>query len=101
MVQLMANRGYAVLQLNFRGSTGYGDAWRKAAHQAWGTVMHEDITAGAHWLVSQGIADPGTHVHRRLELWRLRGPDRRGEGTAPVPLCREHRRRLGHVAAGR
>jgi dipeptidyl aminopeptidase/acylaminoacyl peptidase len=59
LVQLMANRGYAVLQLNFRGSTGYGEAWRRAGHQAWGTVMHDDITAGAHWLVKQGIADPG------------------------------------------
>ncbi len=58
MVQVMASRGYAVLQLNFRGSTGYGDDWRKAGHQAWGTIMHDDITAGAHWLVSQGIADP-------------------------------------------
>jgi dipeptidyl aminopeptidase/acylaminoacyl peptidase len=58
LVQLMANRGYAVLQLNFRGSTGYGREWRRAGHQAWGTIMHEDITAGAHWLVSQGIADP-------------------------------------------
>jgi dipeptidyl aminopeptidase/acylaminoacyl peptidase len=58
MVQLMANRGYAVLQLNFRGSTGYGYDWRRAGNQAWGTIMHDDITAGAHWLVSQGIADP-------------------------------------------
>ena len=58
MVQVMASRGYAVLQLNFRGSTGYGEEWRKAGHQAWGTIMHDDITAGAHWLVSQGIADP-------------------------------------------
>jgi dienelactone hydrolase len=58
MVQLMANRGYAVLQTNFRGSTGYGEQWQRAGHQAWGTIMHEDITAGAHWLVSQGIADP-------------------------------------------
>jgi dipeptidyl aminopeptidase/acylaminoacyl peptidase len=59
MVQLMANRGYAVLQLNFRGSTGYGEDWLNAGHQAWGTVMHDDITAGAHWLIDQGIADPG------------------------------------------
>ena len=59
LVQLMANRGYAVLQLNFRGSAGYGWDWRQAGHQAWGTIMHDDITAGAHWLVSQGIADPG------------------------------------------
>jgi dipeptidyl aminopeptidase/acylaminoacyl peptidase len=58
MVQVMASRGYTVLQLNFRGSTGYGSEWRKAGHQAWGTIMHDDITAGAHWLVSQGIADP-------------------------------------------
>jgi dipeptidyl aminopeptidase/acylaminoacyl peptidase len=58
LVQLMANRGYAVLQLNFRGSTGYGEEWRQAGNQAWGTVMHDDITAGARWLVSQGIADP-------------------------------------------
>jgi dipeptidyl aminopeptidase/acylaminoacyl peptidase len=59
MVQVMANRGYAVLQVNFRGSTGYGEAWQKAGHQAWGTVMHDDITAGARWLIAQGIADPG------------------------------------------
>lgn len=58
IVQMLASRGYAVLQLNFRGSTGYGSAWRDAGHQAWGTVMHDDITAGAHWLLSEGIADP-------------------------------------------
>jgi dipeptidyl aminopeptidase/acylaminoacyl peptidase len=58
LVQLMANRGYAVLQLNFRGSTGYGEDWLDAGHQAWGTVMHDDITAGTHWLIDQGIADP-------------------------------------------
>ncbi|MGH8267557.1 MAG: alpha/beta hydrolase family protein, partial [Steroidobacteraceae bacterium] len=40
LVQVMANRGYAVLQLNFRGSTGYGEQWRDAGHQAWGTIMH-------------------------------------------------------------
>jgi dipeptidyl aminopeptidase/acylaminoacyl peptidase len=58
LVQVIASRGYAVLQLNFRGSTGYGVEWRDAGHQAWGTIMHEDITAGARWLVEQGIADP-------------------------------------------
>ncbi|HYL72339.1 MAG TPA: S9 family peptidase, partial [Candidatus Dormibacteraeota bacterium] len=58
LVQVLANRGYAVLQLNFRGSTGYGEQWREAGHQAWGTIMHEDITAGAHWLLDSGIADP-------------------------------------------
>ena len=58
LVQVIASRGYAVLQLNFRGSTGYGQEWRDAGHQAWGTIMHEDITAGARWLIAQGIADP-------------------------------------------
>ncbi len=58
LVQVIATRGYAVLQLNFRGSTGYGQQWREAGHQAWGTIMHEDITAGAHWLIDSGVADP-------------------------------------------
>jgi dipeptidyl aminopeptidase/acylaminoacyl peptidase len=58
LVQMIASRGYAVLQLNFRGSTGYGEQWRNAGHQAWGTIMHADITAGARWLIAQGIADP-------------------------------------------
>jgi dipeptidyl aminopeptidase/acylaminoacyl peptidase len=58
LVQVLASRGYAVLQLNFRGSTGYGSAWFDAGWQNWGTVMHDDITAGARWLISEGIADP-------------------------------------------
>lgn len=58
LVQLLASRGYAVIQVNFRGSTGYGKAWLDAGYQAWGTVMHEDITSAARWLVAQGIADP-------------------------------------------
>src|SRR5262249_31554645 len=43
---------------NFRGSSGYGEEWKDAGHQAWGTIMTDDITAGARWLISQGIADP-------------------------------------------
>ncbi len=58
LVQLLASRGYAVIQVNFRGSTGYGSAWLNAGFQGWGTVMHEDITSAARWLVEQGIADP-------------------------------------------
>jgi dienelactone hydrolase len=58
VVQLLASRGYAVLQLNFRGSTGYGSEWYDAGFQHWGTVMHDDITAGARWLISEGVADP-------------------------------------------
>jgi dipeptidyl aminopeptidase/acylaminoacyl peptidase len=58
LVQVLASRGYVVLQLNFRGSTGYGEQWRDAGHQAWGTIMHDDITAGAHWLIDSGLVDP-------------------------------------------
>ena len=57
-VQLLANRGYAVLQMNFRGSTGYGkEFWQKSFKQ-WGQAMQDDVTDGAHWLIDQGIADP-------------------------------------------
>ncbi len=57
-VQLLANRGYAVLQMNFRGSTGYGkEFWLKSVKQ-WGRNMQNDITDGVHWLIDKGIADP-------------------------------------------
>lgn len=58
-VQLLANRGYAVLQPNFRGSTGYGQDYLNAGNQEWGTgVMQHDITDGVQYLIDQGIADP-------------------------------------------
>ncbi|MCG8697679.1 MAG: S9 family peptidase [Bacteroidales bacterium] len=57
-VQFLANRGYAVLQMNFRGSTGYGkEFWLKSVKQ-WGRTMQDDITDGVNWLIDQGIADP-------------------------------------------
>lgn len=56
--QMLASRGYAVLQLNFRGSGGYGVPYLETARHGWGTLMISDITDGAHWAVSQGIADP-------------------------------------------
>jgi len=56
--QFFANRGFAVLQPNFRGSAGYGDAWfQKNGFQSWRTAIG-DVLAAGHWLVSQGIADP-------------------------------------------
>ncbi len=57
-VQFFANRGYAVLQVNFRGSTGYGRAFWEASFKKWGQEMQDDITDGTQWLVDQGIADP-------------------------------------------
>lgn len=57
-VQFLANRGYAVLQMNFRGSTGYGRKFWEASFKEWGRTMQNDITDGVQWLVQQGIADP-------------------------------------------
>ena len=57
--QFLANRGYAVLQPNFRGSTGYGKDFLNAGNREWGTgAMQHDLTDGAQWLIDEGIADP-------------------------------------------
>ena len=56
--QFLANRGIAVMQVNFRGSTGYGrDFWEKGFKQ-WGLNMQNDLTDAVNWLIEQGIADP-------------------------------------------
>jgi dipeptidyl aminopeptidase/acylaminoacyl peptidase len=57
LAQFFANRGYAVLQPNFRGSTGYGKKFLDAGNLEWGRKMQDDITWGVKHLVSQGIAD--------------------------------------------
>jgi len=57
-VQFLANRGYCVLQMNFRGSIGYGRQFWQASFGQWGLKMQDDITDGVQWLVAQGIADP-------------------------------------------
>ncbi|MCC5930109.1 MAG: S9 family peptidase [Cyclobacteriaceae bacterium] len=56
--QFWSNRGYAVLQMNFRGSTGYGKAFLDSGNLEWGDKMQDDITWGVKYLVEQGIADP-------------------------------------------
>jgi len=57
--QWLANRGYAVLQVNFRGSTGFGKAFLNAGNQEWGVgAMQHDLTDSVRWAVEQGIADP-------------------------------------------
>ena len=55
--QFLANRGAAVLQVNFRGSTGYGKAFWEAGFKQWGKGMQNDITDGVLWLIERGIAD--------------------------------------------
>ena len=56
--QFLANRGYAVLQMNFRGSTGFGRRFTEIAFGKWGQEMQDDITDGVNWLIGKGIADP-------------------------------------------
>jgi dipeptidyl aminopeptidase/acylaminoacyl peptidase len=57
-IQLLANRGYAALQINFRGSTGFGKKYLHAGDRQWGLEMQTDLTDGVKWAVDQGIADP-------------------------------------------
>lgn len=56
--QWLANRGYAVLQVNFRGSTGYGKDFLNAGNREWAAKMHNDLIDAVNWIVEQGIADP-------------------------------------------
>ena len=56
--QFLCNRGYAVFQMNFRGSTGYGRQFLEAGYGQWGLKMQDDITDGVCWLTDKGIADP-------------------------------------------
>jgi len=58
LAQFLANRGYAVLMPNFRGSTGYGKKFLNAGNREWGRKMQDDVTWGAKYLVDKGIADP-------------------------------------------
>jgi dipeptidyl aminopeptidase/acylaminoacyl peptidase len=57
-VQFLVNRGYAVLQMNFRGSVGFGRKFWQSSFKQWGRTMQDDITDGVNWLKEQGIADP-------------------------------------------
>ncbi len=56
--QWLANRGYAVLSVNFRGSTGFGKDFVNAGNREWGGKMHEDLIDAVDWAVREGIADP-------------------------------------------
>src|SRR5829696_7459923 len=56
--QWFANRGYACLQVNYRGSTGYGKAFLNAGNKEWGGKMHDDLVDAVGWAVEQGVADP-------------------------------------------
>jgi dipeptidyl aminopeptidase/acylaminoacyl peptidase len=57
LVQFLANRGFGILQMNFRGSTGYGRRFWEAGFKEWGQRMQDDITDGVKWLIDRGVAD--------------------------------------------
>ncbi|MCU0302509.1 MAG: S9 family peptidase [Thermoanaerobaculales bacterium] len=57
--QFFANRGYAVFQMNFRGSSGYGYDFLKSGLKGWGLQMQDDISDGLSWLIEEGVTDPG------------------------------------------
>jgi dipeptidyl aminopeptidase/acylaminoacyl peptidase len=65
-IQWLANRNYAVLQVNFRGSTGFGKAFTNAADREWGGKMHDDLIDAVNWAVAEGIADP-----RRVAIYGI------------------------------
>jgi dipeptidyl aminopeptidase/acylaminoacyl peptidase len=58
-VQFLASRGYAVLQVNFRGSGGYGRAYEQSGYRRMGLQMQDDLTDAVEWVVGKGFADPG------------------------------------------
>ena len=58
LVQMIANRGYAVLQVNYRGSTGYGKAFLNAGDREWAGKMHDDLIDAKRWAIAQGYSDP-------------------------------------------
>lgn len=57
-IQVLASRGYAVLQVNFRGSGNYGKRFEEAGYKQWGRSMQDDLTAATRWAIQQGYADP-------------------------------------------
>jgi dipeptidyl aminopeptidase/acylaminoacyl peptidase len=57
-IQFLASRGYAILQMNYRGSTGYGRNFWECSFKQWGKKMQDDISDGVNWLIAEGIADP-------------------------------------------
>jgi dipeptidyl aminopeptidase/acylaminoacyl peptidase len=58
LAQFLATRGYLVLQPQFRGSTGFGDAFRRAGYRQWGGLMQDDVTDGVRHFIADGTADP-------------------------------------------
>jgi dipeptidyl aminopeptidase/acylaminoacyl peptidase len=90
-VQLLASRGYAVLQLNYRGSGNYGRAFEHAGYKQWGGTMQDDLTDATRWAIQQGIAD----AHRICIYGASYGGYAALEGVAKEPSL--YRCAIGYV----
>ena len=90
-VQLLASRGYAVLQVNYRGSGNYGRAFEHSGYKQWGGTMQDDLTDATHWAIDQGIAD----AHRICIYGASYGGYAALEGVAKEPSL--YRCAIGYV----
>jgi dipeptidyl aminopeptidase/acylaminoacyl peptidase len=86
--EFLVSRGYAVLQMNFRGSSGYGDDWFYAAHQDWGGLTYDDVVDGARWAIQQGISDLSLLIDEGYH-WVNADSIKKQIGTNPDKLKRD------------
>ena len=95
LAQFLANRGYAVLQPNFRGSTGYGKKFLNAGNRQWGEKMQDDLTWGVKHLVAQGHrrSEAGRHHGRHPTAATRRWPASPSRPTSTPPASRSSARR--------
>ena len=89
---MLANAGYGILQMNFRGSTGYGAAFEKAGRNQWGGVMINDVIDGAEVAVIQGLGRYESLVCGRCQFRWIRIHDECGERTQAVSVCGQPQR---------
>ena len=88
--QWLANRGYACIQVNYRGSTGYGKAFGNAGDREWGRAMHTDLLDAVAHLVAEGRIDGGPSRHLRRVVRRIRRAGRSRIHSRGVSLRRGH-----------
>ncbi|MEZ4365385.1 MAG: prolyl oligopeptidase family serine peptidase [Kofleriaceae bacterium] len=99
--QLLANRGYAALSVNFRGSTGFGKKFMNAGNGQWGKAMHDDLARRRRVGDRGGHHHPRAGRHPRRELRRLRDPGRPDVDPGGLRVRRRHRRPIEHHHAAR
>ena len=99
--QWLANRGYLCLQVNYRGSTGYGKSFVSAGDREWGAKMHDDLLDAVQYAVDAGLGRPGQGRDLRRFLRRLRRPGGRGVHPGRVLLRGQHRRSVEPADAAR